>query len=67
MIAGYSVAGSAESFVTGGTEYSVPGGVSFGGTSLVDSAYHYPNPLRALPHFCKWGNAIPMNISLWPA
>ena len=48
MIAGCSVVGDAGSFV------AVAGGAeSFGGTSLVDFAGHYPSPLCALLCFCK--------------
>ena len=48
-------AGGTECFEVGGTEYFV-------GTSLVAfSAYHHPNLPHALPHFCKWGNAVPIN------
>ena len=52
MIAGYSAAGGTESFVAqgigcsvaGGTEGFMAGGAeSFGGASLVDSAYCHPN------------------------
>ena len=61
MIAGCTVAGGAGSFVAvavaGGTE-------SFGGTALVDFAGHYPSPLHACLHFCKWGNVVPMSIFL---
>ena len=48
-------------FGAGGAEYFV-------GTSLVAlSAYHHPNLLHAFPHFCKWGNVVPMNNLLQPA
>ena len=69
----YSVAGGTERFVTQGAGYSVArdtggsvaGGAEYlGGTFLVGSAYHHPSPLHALPHSCKWGNAVPMSISL---
>ena len=68
-----SVVGGTESFVTqdddcsvaGGTEGSVTGGIEyFGSAFLVGSAYHHPSPLCALPHSCKWGNVVPMSISL---
>ena len=73
MIADCSVVGGAESFVTQDTDYSVAGGTEgsvvegieyLGGTFLVGSAYHYPSPLHALPHSYKWGNVVPMSISL---
>ena len=39
-----------------------------GGPFLVGFAYHHHSPLcHALPHSYKWGNAVPMSISLLPA
>ena len=57
MTADCSVAGGAESFVAGGVEY-------FGGTFLVGTAYCHPRPLHAHPHSHKWGNVVPMSISV---
>ena len=48
MIAGCSVAGGTGSFVA-----VVGAAESFGCTSLVDFAGHYPSPLWALLHFYK--------------
>ena len=52
-----SVAGDADGSGAGSAEY-------FGYTFLVGSAYHHPSLLCALPCSCKWGNAVPMSISL---
>ena len=65
MIAGCSAAGGTESFASLDIGCSVVGGTDgFGGTIMVGFAYHHPIPLCALPHSCKWGNAVPMSISL---
>ena len=57
MTADYSVARDAE--------HSAAGALTILGVhSWVGSAYHHPSPLHALPHSCKWGNVIPMSISL---
>ena len=57
----HSGAGVVEHFVAGGTE-------SFGGAFLVALSDHCcPNLLCALPHYCKWGNPVPMNNLLHPA
>ena len=73
MIAGCSAVEGPESFVTqdtycfvvGGTEWSVAGAVEyFGGIFLFGPAYHCSSPLHVLPHSFKWGNAVPMSISL---
>ena len=61
------VAGDAESFVIGGAGCFVAGGTTcFVGTDFlaVPSTCCHPN-LPCVPlHSCKWGNVIPMNISL---
>ena len=73
MTAGYSVdwgtdcsvAGGAERFLTQDADCSVAWGAEyFGGTFLVGFAYHCSSPLYALPHSCKWDNAVPMSIYL---
>ena len=58
-----SGAGAVEHFMAGGAACFVAGAVvCFGGTFLVALFGHCcPNLLCALPHFCKWGNAVPMN------
>ena len=57
----HSGAGVVEHFAAGGTE-------CFGATFLVAPFDHcHPNLLCALPHFCKWGSAVPMNNLLQPA
>ena len=62
-----SVVGGAEGFGFKDIDCSVVGGAEgFGGTFMVGFAYCHPSPLHALPHSCKWGNAVPMRISLWP-
>ena len=60
------VAKGIECFVAGVAECSVSGGTEcFLGTSLVVlSTFHHPNLPDVLLHSCKWGNAVPMNISL---
>ena len=68
MIAGCSVARSTESFASQDIGCSVLWGTEgFGGAFMIGFAYCHPSPLWALPHSCKWGNAVPMSISLWPA
>ena len=62
----HSGAGAAEHFAAGGAECIVAG--AFVCAFLVAlSAYHHPNLLHALPHFCKWGSAVPTNNLLQPA
>ena len=64
----HSGVGAAEHFMAGGTACLVAGAVAcFGGTFLVALfAYHNHNLLSVLPHFCKWGNVVPMNKVLQP-
>ena len=57
MIAGCSVSQDIECSVVAGTE-------DFDGTFLVGFAYQHPSPPCALPHSYKWGNVVPMSISL---
>ena len=52
-----SVVGDAKGYAAVDIEY-------FGGTFLVSFAYHCPSPLHALPQSYKWGNVVPMSISL---
>ena len=65
-----SAAGGAESFVTQDIDCSVAGDAVtgsaeyFGGAFFAGSAYHHPSSLCALHHSCKWGNVVPMGISL---
>ena len=71
----YSVTGGAACFGDGSAEcfgaaayFGGEGAEYFVGTSLVAlSAYHCPNLPCALPHFCKWGNVVPMNNLPQPA
>ena len=50
---------AAEHFVQSGAE-------GFQGTFLADFVDCHPSPLlHILLTFCKWGNAVPMNIFLW--
>ena len=54
-----------EGFGSQDIDHSVVGGAEgFGGAFMVDFAYCCPSPLHALPHSYKWGNAVPMSISL---
>ena len=64
--------GNAEGSVAVGIGDSVAEGFvqsmaeGFGGTFWVDFVGHHSSPLlHALPHFCKWGNTVPMSIFLW--
>ena len=63
-----SVAGVAEQSVAGGAECFVAGAVvCFWGAFLVaHSVCCHPSLLHALPHFCKWGNVVPMKNLLQP-
>ena len=76
MIAGCSVARGAESFMFQHIECSVVWSAGefvavnveyLGGAFLVGFAYHHPSHLHALPNSYKWGNVVPMSISLSPA
>ena len=69
MIAGCFVAGGAESFVSQHVGCSDGGFVAvdieyLGSVFLVGFSNCHPSPLCALPHSCKWGNAVPIGISL---
>ena len=60
--------GGAECYVTGDAEYFVIGGAEcLRGTdflAVLSACCHSNLPLHVPPHSCKWGSAVPMDISL---
>ena len=53
----FLVVGSADGSDVGGAD-------DFGAAFLAGFACHHPSLLCALSHSCKWGNMVPMSISL---